>query len=287
MESRIFEQFIKQIRKEQLKNIIKESVEFLKSSQYSNKLFNSVIKKIENIKQDGKSILQHIYFEIKEDFKDFSEEINMKEIIDSHINQITENILNSISEKLDIEDIDQLINLYRSYLSIDYEEFEDEEIIEELCARLVSIIKNNFSSDSLEEKIGEDLFNKLLSIIVIHGLKVNKLVYEFSQNLINKIELNEKLNYLYNTYILTIVEFIKENPQIKEYAYDILQFAIGNKAGAILSIVSKITLSTSNKFKNISEKAEQLLKKIEEIRKIRKRAKSNKKKEQKSKYETN
>lgn len=216
--------------------------------------FETAKNKIKNDKLNGSTISEIISEKLKS--INNNQDLNINNIINnafSYSSQRIDNLFNNVDP--DLKDIkDHLI----IYFSKDSE--EDLIIVSEY---LVSKIIDNKEFNSIQELIGEENFKLLLSIVVTHSIRIIKTVYDYASEKINLVEMRDKIKSLYNTYIVQIIDFIKNGRE--KYAPDIINFAFGNKGAAILSIVSKMTIDVlreKDKHEKFMEGFNHILKKV-------------------------
>ena len=246
-------------------NFFQTIIKVAKSINYK-KVFNNITKLLPYAKK-AKDIYEKAQNERKIANKEGQ---TSRQYFYSKVKNVANEIYETIGEKIGIEDIDEFIDLYKEFLN------GNEEVIEELIPYIQTIIDEVFKDDELKEKIGDNLFKTLTAMVIHFGLKINKGTYDFAINKINNSEFKTKIRNFYEDYIVSVVNFINENEKVKEYSKDVVEFATGNKATAIISTIGKVTNYVTRKVKdlninkeNIFDKAKNVFKSVKKLNPFR------------------
>lgn len=169
------------------------------------------------------------------------------EFIKEKAREILSNILGNDDIDLSniIDDVTNFSSKFKTFLESD----EDEEL-EELVSKLIG--KNILKNEKIEEELGSENFTKLVSFILIMGLKVTKSIYQYAKNYIDKVSLLSTIKTTVQDYVGTVVKFLNEEVKIQEYSTEILEFAFGNKPRAIISSLIKFANRLFNKGKDLT-----------------------------------
>ena len=74
-------------------------------------------------------------------------------------------------------------------------------------------------------------------------MSVTRVVYNYALNRINEFQMKEKLQSLYEDYVLVVFDFVKNNPIVREHGLTVLNFAFGNKAAAVQSFMMTVAVN--------------------------------------------
>ena len=197
-----------------IRKIVKDSIQY----------YNEFAKRKQKLNKEGLTDEQAIDYEtgtlefIKTKIKTLSR-------------KIFENDTNNLAEKInEIKNFNEKLKIYL--------ESDNEDILEELVSELVQnkIIRHR----TLEEELGEENFNKLVTFPLTLGLKLTKTTYQYTKNKIDKGSLISNVKNTIQNYTVSVVKFLKEDIRIQDFSTEILDFVFGNKPRAIVTSLFKI-----------------------------------------------
>lgn len=240
---------------ETFKKIVKTAITTVSSQIIKNvsQKFTVAANKREENMNDGmnrdqsfnneKEEYEEVYEEYKESFD--NENINWKNISKN----LFRNAFMYVEDKLNLEDSELFLNLkeYISYLEEDIT--EEDEII--LINKLYTIVDGLHGDRGLKKLLGEDSYKELLTIVIKHSMNVTRVVYNYGRNRINEFQMKEKLQSLYEDYVLVVFDFVKNNPLVREHGLAVLSFAFGNKAAAIQNVIMTVAVNVFDKEKRV------------------------------------
>lgn len=270
MNPNFFQTIIKVAKSINYKKVFNNITKLLPYAKKAKDIYEKAQNERKIANKEGQTSRQYFYSKVKNVANEIYENIDIEGYISEQFENIANNIKETIGEKIGIEDIDEFIDLYKEFLN------GNEEVIEELIPYIQTIIDEVFKDDELKEKIGDNLFKTLTAMVIHFGLKINKGTYDFAINKINNSEFKTKIRNFYEDYIVSVVNFINENEKVKEYSKDVVEFATGNKATAIISTIGKVTNYVTRKVKdlninkeNIFDKAKNVFKSVKKLNPFR------------------
>lgn len=229
------------INKEFVKNNMKT---ILDSAKKVISIYENIDRKYKESILQGVKVAQYYSQELDELIQQFK---NGTLNIESIIQQQRSKIIEVLEDKIGFE-IEELNNF--KTLLIEYLKDPEQEVTLKLLAKCVILVNNFKIWEDLKNKLGDQNYNNLIGIVVKTGLEISKVMYQHATNFISSIELEKKITTIYQDYAIAIKDFIKEENIVKDLAVDVVNFAIGNKAAAIIGVVSKISSYTISKFIN-------------------------------------
>ncbi|XVL26430.1 hypothetical protein AAA443_11370 [Staphylococcus equorum] len=229
------------INKEFVKNNMKT---ILDSAKKVISIYENIDRKYKESILQGVKVAQYYSQELDELIQQFK---NGTLNIESIIQQQRSKIIEVLEDKIGFE-IEELNNF--KTLLIEYLKDPEQEVTPKLLAKCVILVNNFKIWEDLKNKLGDQNYNNLIGIVVKTGLEISKVMYQHATNFISSIELEKKITTIYQDYAIAIKDFIKEENIVKDLAVDVVNFAIGNKAAAIIGVVSKISSYTISKFIN-------------------------------------
>lgn len=248
MNSETFKKLKMIIESDSFKKIMKRTITAVSSVIIKNviqKFSDAANKRDENIK-GGMNRDQSFAHERSEYEKEFeNENINWKDISKN----LFKKAFSFVEDRLNLED-NKLFSSLKEYISYLEEDITKEEE-ELLINKLFLLIDNLYGDSKLEKLIGKENYNELLTILIKHSMNVTRVVYNYGRNRINEFQMKEKLQSLYEDYVLVVLDFVKNNPLVKEHGLAVLQFAFGNKAAAIQNVIMTIAVNVFDEEKRV------------------------------------
>lgn len=240
---------------ETFKKIVQTAITAVSSQIIKNvsQKFSATATKREENMSDGMNrdqAFNHEREEYEEVFEDYQDEFNNENINWKDLSKnIFRNAFSFVEDKLNLDNSELFSNFkeYISYLEEDITE-EDEKL---LINKLFALIDGLQGDKKLEKLIGEDNYKELLTILIKHSMNVTRVVYNYGRNRINEFQMKEKLQSLYEDYILVVFDFVKNNPVVKEHGLAVLNFAFGNKAAAVQSVIMTVAVNVFDEEKRV------------------------------------
>lgn len=227
------------IASEQFKEIVKETSmvvgrEVMKNA--SEKLKAYAQQRTENM-EDGMNSDQSFNSELRQ-FDDLEEVYT--EGLDLFNNTFTQ-----LEDHFDLAD-NELYSGFKEYKAYLEGNMTDEEETT-LINKLYLLADELLDSRDLDKNIGEDNYKMLLTMMIKHSMSVSHVVYEHGQNKITEIQLKEKMKQLYENYVIAIMDFVKNNPLVREHGLTILMLAFGPKSALIQGIILAVAVTALDK----------------------------------------
>lgn len=227
---------------EKIKDINQKRKENMENGMNSDQAFNNAKKEYEEVFEDH-----------KEEFE--KENFNWEDIAKN----IFKNVFSKLEGNFDFnyKNLFSYFKEYKSYLEGNIT--DEEEVI--LINKLYLLVDKFTGDNGLEKMIGEEAYKELLTLIIKHSMKVSNVIYNYGKNKINERQMKEKLKTLYETYALTVLNFVKNNSFVKEQSLSILRQAFGAKNAVILGIVMTVAINVFD-----GEKREEVAKAYESVK---------------------
>lgn len=134
---------------------------------------------------------------------------------------------------------------YKAYLEGNMTDEEETTLINKLYLLADELL----DSRDLDKNIGEDNYKMLLTMMIKHSMSVSHAVYEHGQNKLTELQLKEKMKQLYENYVIAILDFVKNNPLVREHGMTILMLAFGPKSALIQGVVLAVAVTALDKEK--------------------------------------
>ena len=134
---------------------------------------------------------------------------------------------------------------YKAYLEGSMTEEEETTLINKLYLAADELL----DSRGLDKNIGEDNYKMLLTMMIKHSMSISHVVYEHGQSKITELQLKEKMKQLYENYVIAILDFVKNNPLVREHGMTILMLAFGPKSALIQGVVLAVAVTALDKEK--------------------------------------
>ena len=134
---------------------------------------------------------------------------------------------------------------YKAYLEGSMTEEEETILINKLYLAADELL----DSRGLDKNIGEDNYKMLLTMMIKHSMSISHAVYEHGQSKITELQLKEKMKQLYENYVIAILDFVKNNPLVREHGLTILMLAFGPKSALIQGVVLAVAVTVLDKEK--------------------------------------
>ena len=134
---------------------------------------------------------------------------------------------------------------YKAYLEGSMTEEEETILINKLYLAADELL----DSRGLDKNIGEDNYKMLLTMMIKHSMSISHAVYEHGQSKITELQLKEKMKQLYENYVIAILDFVKNNPLVREHGLTILMLAFGPKSALIQGVVLAVAVTALDKEK--------------------------------------
>lgn len=134
---------------------------------------------------------------------------------------------------------------YKVYLEGSMTEEEETTLINKLYLAADELL----DSRGLDKNIGEDNYKMLLTMMIKHSMSISHAVYEHGQSKITELQLKEKMKQLYENYVIAILDFVKNNPLLREHGLTILMLAFGPKSALIQGVVLAVAVTALDKEK--------------------------------------
>lgn len=247
------------------KDIIRKTIE----------TYKKILKNKKELRSEGMSDFE-IYIDRIKDYKEHLKSLDLKKFYNQGIAKINEfssdELINKFSE------FKNMSNKYKEYL-----QSETEDLLSDVVEDILMLEK--LSDNKLKEKIGESHYNELLTIIVVNSVKMSKITYQYGENIINKIEYVNRIKTQLENYTIQVVKFLKDKVELQDYIPEIINFAFGNKAKAIIGISMKVAAKIFNENKSKDKEFENIVPDLEVIEELK--IKKDKEIEKKDNYETN
>lgn len=229
------------IASDEFKQIAKETgkivgIEIMKSAGEKLKAYDK--QRTENI-EDGMNSEQSFNRELRQ-----YDEIEGN-YSDSTAKEIFNNTFSQLEAKFELADNDLYMGFkeYKSYLEGSITEEEETELVNKLYVAADEALGER----GLRQLIGEDNYKMLLTMMIRHSMNISNEVYQFGQNKITEFQLKENMKVLYENYVLAILDFVKNNPLVREHGLTILMLAFGPKTALIQGIVFAVAMTALDK----------------------------------------
>ena len=134
---------------------------------------------------------------------------------------------------------------YKAYLEGSMTDEEETTLINKLYLAADELL----DSRGLDKNIGEDNYKMLLTMMIKHSMSISHAVYEHGQSKITELQLKEKMKQLYENYVIAILDFVKNNPLVREHGMTILMLAFGPKSALIQGVVLAVAVTALDKEK--------------------------------------
>lgn len=247
------------------KDIIRKTIE----------IYKNILKNKRELRSEGMSDFE-IYKDRIKNYKEQLKSLDLKKFYNQGLAKIHEvssdELINKFSE------FKYMYNKYKEYL-----QSETEDLLSDVVEDILKFEK--FNDNKLKEKLGESHYNELLTIIVVNSVKMSKITYQYGENIINKVEYVNRIKTQLENYTIQVVKFLKDKVELQDYIPEIINFAFGNKAKAIIGISMKITAKIFNENKSKDKEFENIVSDFEV--KEESQIKKDKVIEKKDNYETN
>lgn len=239
------------IASEQFKEIVKETgmvvgKEVMKNAGTKLKAYTE--QRTENM-EDGMNTDQSFNSEMRK-YDDIDEEYT--EVLEKQMvsrentgKDLFNNTFSQLEDHFDLADNELYSGFkeYKAYLEGSMTEEEETTLINKLYLLADELL----DSRGLDKNIGEDNYKMLLTMMIRHGMSISHIVYEHGQNKITELQLKEKMKQLYENYVIAIMDFVKNNPLVREHGLTILMLAFGPKSALIQGIILAVAVTALDK----------------------------------------
>ena len=241
------------IASEQFKEIVKETgmvvgKEVMKNAGTKLKAYTE--QRTENM-EDGMNTDQSFNSEMRkyDDIDEEYTEVLEKQMVsrESTGQDLFNNTFSQLEDHFDLADNELYSGFkeYKAYLEGSMTEEEETTLINKLYLLADELL----DSRGLDKNIGEDNYKMLFTMMIKHGMSVSHVVYEHGQNKITELQLKEKMKQLYENYVIAIMDFVKNNPLVREHGLTILMLAFGPKSALIQGVVMAVAVTALDKEK--------------------------------------
>ena len=215
---------------EKLKAYTEQRTENLEDGMNSDQSFNRELLKYDDIDKEYTEVLE-----------------NQRISRESTGQDLFNNTFSQLEDHFDLADNELYSGFkeYKAYLEGSMTEEEETTLINKLYLAADELL----DSRGLDKKIGEDNYKMLLTMMIKHSMSISHAVYEHGQSKITELQLKEKMKQLYENYVIAILDFVKNNPLVREHGMTILMLAFGPKSALIQGVVLAVAVTVLDKEK--------------------------------------
>lgn len=211
-----------------LKAYTEQRTENMEDGMNTDQSFNSEMRKYDDIDEEYTEVLEK---------QMVSRENTGKDLFNNTFSQLEDHF------ELADNELYSGFKEYKAYLEGSMTEEEETTLIN----KLYLLAEELLDSRGLDKNIGEDNYKMLLTMMIKHGMSVSHVVYEHGQNKITELQLKEKMKQLYENYVIAIMDFVKNNPLVREHGLTILMLACGPKSALIQGVVLAVAVTALDK----------------------------------------
>lgn len=215
---------------EKLKAYTEQRTENLEDGMNSDQSFNRELLKYDDIDKEYTEVLE-----------------NQRVSRESTGQDLFNNTFSQLEDHFDLADNELYSGFkeYKVYLEGSMTEEEETTLINKLYLAADELL----DSRGLDKNIGEDNYKMLLTMMIKHSMSISHAVYEHGQSIITELQLKEKMKQLYENYVIAILDFVKNNPLVREHGMTILMLAFGPKSALIQGVVLAVAVTALDKEK--------------------------------------
>lgn len=211
-----------------LKAYTEQRTENLEDGMNSDQSFNSEMRKYDDIDEESTEVLEN---------QMVSRESTGQDLFNNTFSQLEDHF------ELADNELYSGFKEYKAYLEGSMTDEEETTLINKLYLLADELL----DSRGLDKNIGEDNYKMLLTMMIKHGMNISHVVYDHGQNKITELQLKEKMKQLYENYVIAIMDFVKNNPLVREHGLTILMLAFGPKSALIQGIVLAVAVTALDK----------------------------------------